>query len=178
MWMGITNSVGDRLTFRLTDSRGKEMRLEICGEKVWKNGGKKDERSTLWHFFDITQTLSSLDPFYQGHMQSLPNAASQRQLTFLQFTCSPGSVIKIKKKQLLQTSAKGEHQAGEKQWGDEEEEAHTGKGWPQFCVFWVLPQLCLFQQNTSHIKEGELSGAAGETQQREKVSGCTETLGH
>lgn len=51
---------------------------------------------------------------------------------------------------------KGGCQAGEKQWGDEEEEECTGKGWPQFCVFWVLPQLCLLQQNTSHIKESHL----------------------
>lgn len=48
--------------------------------------------------------------------------------------------------------SEGKNQAGKKQWGHEEEEECTGKGWPQFCVFWVLPQLYLVQQNTSHIK--------------------------
>lgn len=103
------------------------------------------------HIFQtLLKTFSSLDPFYQGHMQSLPNTTSQRQLTFLQFTCSPGS----HKITAPIEAGEEENQAEKKQWGheEEEEEESTGKGWPQFCVFGVLPQLYLVQQNTSHIK--------------------------
>lgn len=82
-------------------------------------------------------------------MQLLPNTASQRQLTFLQFTWSLGSQSKKTAPIVL---GEGESQAGKKQRADEEEEECTGKVWPQFCVFCVLPQLYLVQRNTSHIK--------------------------
>lgn len=39
-----------------------------------------------------------------------------------------------------------------------EEEECTGKGRPQISVFWLLPQLYLVQQNTSHIKGSYVTG--------------------
>lgn len=100
-------------------------------------------------------------------MQLLPNTTSQRQLTFLQFTCSPGSQLQRKR-----ISVKGKVRQEKKQWADEEEEDCTGKGRPQFCVFWVLPQLYLVQQNTSHIK-GRYLDWWGRLSRGKKVSDWT-----
>lgn len=109
-------------------------------------------------FLTLPKTFSSLDPFYQGHMQLLPNTTSQRQLTFLLFTCSPGSQLKNSSHR-PQRRGKSDRKDATSRWTGG---GYTGKGWPQFCVFWVLPQLYLVQQNTSHI-EGSYVDRQGKT---------------
>lgn len=115
-------------------------------------------------FLRLPKTFSSLDPFYQGHMQLLPNTTSQRHLTFLQFTCSPGSEHETAPIDL----SEGECELGKKQRADKEEEKeeHRKSLTSVLCVLGVATAVSGSAKHKSH--QGELSGTAGKTQQRKR----------
>lgn len=123
-------------------------------------------------FFSITYPktfFSSRDPFYRGHMQSLPNTTSQRQLTFLQFTCTPGSRLKTSsyrtqsgRKEAMRTWRGGG--------------VHRKRLTSVLCVRSVATAVSGSAEHKSH--QGGVIGPAGKTQQREKVPAFTKTLLH
>ena len=124
-------------------------------------------------FLTLPKTFSSLDPFYQGHMRSLPNTTSQRRLTFLQFTCSPGSHNKNSPYRSRWRGKSGRKEAMRTWRGGG---VHRKRLTSVLCVQSVATAVSGSAEHKSH--QGELSGPAGKTQQREKISDFTKTLLH
>lgn len=104
-------------------------------------------------------------------MQSLPNTTSQRQLTFLQFICSPGSQLKTS---AYRTKGRGKSDRKEAMRTWRGGRVHRKRLTSVLCVLSVATAVSGSAEHKSH--QGELSGPAGKPQQREKVSAFTKTL--
>ncbi len=126
------------------------------GQRKWD---KEMYRAHPDIFLTLPKAFSSLDPFYQGHMQSLSNTTPQRQRTFLQFTCSPGSRLKTSSYRPQWRGKSGRKEAI-KRWGGGG--VHRKRLTSVLCVLSVATAVSGSVEHKSH--QGELSGPAGKNQ--------------
>lgn len=139
----------------------KTKRLKISWVKI-KTGQRKWEKEIV-------------NPFHQGHMQSLPNTTSQRRLTFLKFTCSPGSqsknLLSSYRSQWKGKVRQGRSNEDMKRRSSAPEKVDLSPACSECC------HSCIWFSRTQVTSRGVI-GPAGTTPRREKVSAFTKTLLH
>lgn len=105
-----------------------------------------------------------IHPFCQGYMQLLPNTTSQRQLTFLQLTCSLRSQSKKNSSHSPQWRGKSGRREALGRWGGGV--VHRKSLTSVLCVLRVATAVSASAEHKSH--QGLLFGQLGKTHRRKR----------